>query len=232
MTYYTDLTREIAMICLSMSLGNAEGFVDKVETDKLSKTEYIAVLAASATRIGGCANYDPAAAFAIAARLTERALATYDPKSGDQTLDLMKLLTNYMRYPAESFAKGDPAEAQIELFEVWIDTWAKAEAQIDPSWTPGAVFPPFEGAGVIDGQTPDTITDPTTRAAYEAHLARKAAFLARERDQLLLRRALEQHVETYVSYADQLRDMDGTAETLAGLAERVATPSLRAALLG
>lgn len=232
MTYYTDLTREIAMLCLSMSLGGAEGFVDDVEADKLTKTEYIAVLAASATRIGGCANYDPAAAFATASRLTERALATYDPKSGDQTLDLMKLLTNYMRYPESSFTHDDPVSAQLELYEVWISVWIKAEGQLDPNWAPGQAFPPFEGPGVIDGQTPDGIADPAVKAAYEEHLARKAQFLAYQRDQMLLRRALEQYEASYIDYANHLRSLDGTQEALAAFAKEINASNLQAALVG
>lgn len=228
MTYYADLTREIAMICLSMSLGGAEGFVDKVEVSKLSKTEYIAVLAASAVRIGGCANYDPSAAFAAASRMTERALATYDATSGDQTLDLMGLMTKYMRYPNESSPQGDTA--QLEVFEVWINTWAKAEAQIDPSWSPQAAFPSFDDSRVMNGQTADGIQDPQLKAKYEKHLADKDVFLKRNRDQTLLRRALEQYGSHFVRYAEDLRKVPNSAEALQSLAGRVTSSSLAAAL--
>lgn len=228
MSYYTDLTREVAVICLNMTLGGAEGFVDKVEAAKLTKTEYIAVLAASAVRIGGCANYDPSASFAAASRVTERALATYDPTSGDQTLDLMGLMTKYMRYPDGSFTQG-PA-AQLEVFEVWIDTWAKAEAQIDPSWTSDAAFPAFDDPRVMDGQTADGIQDPQLKARYEKHLADKDAFLRRNRDQSLMRRALEQYGSHFVRYAQDLRKVPDAAEALNALADRVSAPDLVKAL--
>lgn len=228
MTYYADLTREIAMICLSMSLGNAEGFVQDVEVSKLSKTEYIAVLAASAVRIGGCANYDPASAFAAASRVTERALATYDPASGDQTLDLMGLMTKYMRYPDSSFQQDHAA--QLEVFEVWIDTWAKAEAHIDPSWSPSDSFPPFEHPDVIDGQSADDIRNPDLKSAYETHLANKQTFLTRHRNQSLLRRALDQHGDAFVRYAEDLGKLPQLSDRLKALADRVSAPMLVAAL--
>jgi len=230
MTYYTDLTREVAMICLSMTLGGAEGFVDKVEADKLTRTEYIAVLAASATRIGGCANYDPSASFAAASRVTERALASYDPTNGDQTLDLIGMITQYMRYPDSSFPEG--SAAPLEVFTVWIDVWAKAEAQVDPAWSPDTVFPPFEDPRVMEGQTADGISDPALRKKYEQHLADKHAYLQRSRDQSLLRRALSQYGPDYERYAQDIRKLPDTAEALQSLAQRVRSPALVAALKG
>jgi len=138
MTYYTDLIHEIAILCPSMSLGNAEAFVQAVDQQRLTPTEYIAVLTAAVTRIGGCPNYQPTAAFAVAARITEQTLTSYDPTNGDQTLDLMGLITEYMRYPADSFPAEKVAEGMFSVFETWIDVWVGAEGAIDADWDTGA----------------------------------------------------------------------------------------------
>lgn len=221
MTYYTDLTREIAMLCLSMSLGNAENFVHTVNPQRLTQTEYISVLAAAATRIGGCSNYEPADAFATAARVTERALASYDPKNGDQTLDLMGLVTEYMRYPPESFPPDKVAEGMLSVFETWIGVWVGAEAAIDVNWNANAIFPPFVHPDVIDGQTPETIANREVRAAYERHLAEKQAFLTRQRNQLLLHRALDQYRDTYADYARKIPKSSAITDHLQTLAGQV-----------
>lgn len=226
MNYYTDLTREVAMLCLSMSLGNAEAFVKAVNQQRLTQTEYISVLAAAATRIGGCSNYEPTDAFAAAARVAERALASYDPTSGDQTLDLMGLVTEYMRYPPDSFPADKVAEGMLSVFETWIDVWVGAEAAIDPDWDADAFFPPFEHPDVIDGQTPETIVNVEVRAAYERHLAEKQAFLARQRNQLLLRRALDQYRDTYADYARKIPRTSAVTERMRMQARRVSDQML------
>lgn len=230
MTYYTDLTREIAMLCLSMSLGNAEQFAQSLDQQRLTRTEYIAVLAAAATRIGGCANYEPTEAFAASARLTERALASYDPKSGDQTLDLMGLVTEYMRYPLDSFPADKAAVGMLTIFETWIGVWVGAEAAIDANWDANAVFPPFVHPDVIDGQTPETIASPEVRAAYERHLAEKQAFLARQRNQQLLRRALDQYRDSYVAYVGEIPKTPAVTDHLRVLAGRISDRTLALAM--
>lgn len=204
MTYYTDLTREIAMLCLSMSLGNAKAFVQAVDQQRLTQTEYIAVLKAAAIRIGGCGNYDSVDSYAAASRITEHALANYDPKNGDQTLDLMNLITAYMDYPPDSFPADKVAEGMLSVFATWMDVWVGAEAAIDPHWDANAVFPPFEHPSVIDGQTPKSIVNVQVRSAYEHHLAQKQIFLARQRNQLLLRRALDHHRDRYTGYIREI----------------------------
>lgn len=221
MTYYTDLTREIAMLCLSLSLGNAEAFVHAVNQQRLTPTEYIAVLTAAATRIGGCSNYEPTDAFAAAARVTERALASYDPKSGDQTLDLMGLVTEYMRYPPDSFPVDKVAEGMLSVFETWIDVWVGAEAAIEADWDANAFFPPFEHPNVRGGQTPESIVNVEVRAAYERHLAEKQAFLARQRNQQLLRRALDQYRDSYIAYAREIPKTSAVTDRLRAQAKRV-----------
>lgn len=224
MSYYSDLMREAAALCLTVGLGEAEGFATTLDRELLSPTEYIAVLRETATRIGGCANYDPAASFAAASRLTEHAMEAYDPGSGDQTLDLMSLVTNYMDYPRESFPQGREEAGRAELFEVWLSIWARAEASISPRWDENAVFQPFDDPRVRDGQSPEGIADPDLRAAYEDHLARKQAFQANHRDQLLLRRALDRYRDDYVDYARTLPGLKSdTAQT-------IADPTLKAAL--
>jgi hypothetical protein len=221
MTYYTDLIHQIAMLCFSMSLVNSEAFVQAVDQQRLTPTQYIAVLAAAATRIGGCSNYVPADAFAAAARVTERALVSYDPKSGDQTLDLMGLVTEYMRYPPDSFPADKVAEGMLSVFETWIDVWVGAEAAIDADWDADAIFPPFEHPDVRDGQTPETIVNVKVRAAYERHLAEKHAFLARQRNQQLLRRALDQYRDSYIAYAREIPKTPAVTDRLRALAGRV-----------
>ncbi len=221
MTYYTDLTREAAMLCLSMSLGNAEVFVQTLDQQRLTATEYIAVLTAAATRIGGCSNYEPTDAFAVAARVTERALASYDPTNGDQTLDLMGLVTEYMRYPPDSFPADKVAKGMLSVFETWVDVWVGAEAAIDTEWDANALFPPFEHPDVIDGQTPEAIVNVEVRAAYERHLAEKQAFLARQRNQQLLRRALDQYRDSYTAYAREIPKTSAVTDRLRALAGRV-----------
>lgn len=226
MTYYTDLIHEIAILCLSMSLGNAEAFVQAVDQQRLTQTEYIAVLTAAATRIGGCPNYQPTAAFAVAARITEQALTSYDPTNGDQTLDLMGLITEYMRYPADSFPAEKVAEGMFSVFETWIDVWVGAEGAIDADWDAGAIFPPFEHPDVIDGQTPETIADVKVRTAYESHLAEKQAFLARQRNQQLLRRAMNQYRDCYIAYARQIPKTSAVTDRFRIQAGRVSDPML------
>lgn len=226
MTYYTDLIREVAMLCLSMSLGNAEAFVQAVDQQRLTQTEYISVLTAAATRIGGCSNYEPTDAFAVAARVTEHALASYDPTSGDQTLDLMGLVTEYMRYPPDSFPADKVAEGMFSVFEIWIDVWVGAEAAIDTDWDENAFFPPFEHLDVIDGQTPEAIVNVEVRAAYERHLAEKQAFLARQRNQQLLRRALDQYRDSYIAYAREIPKTSAVTDRLRALAGRVSDRKL------
>lgn len=221
MTYYTDLTREVAMLCLSMSLVNAEAFVQAVDQRRLTATEYIAVLKAAATRIGGCSNYEPTDAFAAAARITERALASYDPTSGDQSLDLMYMITEYMRYPPDSFPTDKAAEGMLSVFETWIKVWVGAEAAIDKDWDANAYFPPFKHPDVIDGQTPETIVNAEVRAAYERHLAEKETFLARQRNQQLLRRALRQYRDSYIAYVREIPKTSAVSDRLRGLAGRV-----------
>lgn len=221
MTYYTDLIREVATLCLSMSLVNSEAFVQAVDQQRLTPTEYIAVLTAAATRIGGCSNYEPTDAFAVAARVTESALASHEPTNGDQTLDLMSLITEYMRYPPDSFPADKVAEGMLSVFETWIDVWVGAEAAIDADWDANAFFPPFEHPDVRDGQTPETIVNVEVRAAYERHLAEKQAFLARQRNQLLLRRALDQYRDSYIAYAREISKTSAVTDRLRALAGRV-----------
>jgi len=221
MTYYTDLTREVAMLCLSMSLGNAEAFVQTLDQQRLTATEYIAVLTAAATRIGGCSNYESTDAFAVAARVTERSLASYDPTNGDQTLDLMGLVTEYMRYPPSSFPADKVAEGMLSVFEAWIDVWAGTETAIDTEWNANALLPPFEHPDVIDGQTPETIVNVEVRAAYERHLAEKQAFLALQRNQQLLRRALDQYRDNYIVYVGEIPKTSAVTDRLRILAGRV-----------
>lgn len=226
MTYYTDLTREVATLCLSMSLGNAEAFVQTVEQQRLTQTEYIAVLTAAATRTGGCSNYEPTDAFAVAARVTERALTSYDPTNGDQTLDLIGLVTEYMRYPPNSFPPNKVAEGMLSVFETWIDVWVGAETAIDADWDANAIFPPFEHSDVIDGQTPETIVNTEVRVAYKLHLAEKQTFLTRQRNQHLLRRALNQYRDSYIAYARKIPKTSVVTERLQVLAGRVSDQML------
>lgn len=221
MTYYTDLTREAAMLCLSMSLGNAEAFVQALDQQRLTATEYTAVLTAAATRIGGCLNYEPTESFAVAARVTERSLASYDSTNGDQTLDLMGLVTVYMRYPPDSFPEDKVAEGMLSIFETWIDVWVGAEVAIDADWDANALFPPFEHLDVIDGQTSESIVNVEVRAAYERHLAEEQAFVARQRNQLLLRRALDQYRDSYIAYAREIPKTSAATDRLRILAGRV-----------
>jgi len=221
MTYYTNLIREIAMLCLSMSLANAEAFLQAVDRQRLTPTEYIAVLTEAATRIGGCSNYDPTDAFVAAARVTTRALANYDSANGDQTLDLMGLITEYMCYPPDSFPTDKLAEGMLSVFETWIDVWVGAEAAIEADWDANALFPFFEHPDVIDGQTPGTIINVEVRAAYERHLAEKQAFLARRRSQQMLRRALDQYRDSYIAYVREIPKSSAVADRLRALAERV-----------
>lgn len=221
MTYYTDLTREVAMLCLSMSIVNAETFVQSVDQQRLTATEYIAVLKAVATRIGGCSNYEPTDAFAAAARITERALTSYDPMSGDQTLDLIDLITEYMRYPPDSFPTDKVAEGMLSVFETWIEVWVSAEAAIDKDWDANAYFPPFEHPNVIDGQASEAIANLEVRATYERHLAEKQAFLARQRNQQFLRRALDQYRDSYIAYARKIPKTSAVIDRLRALAGRV-----------
>lgn len=230
MAYYTDLTREVALLCLSMSLGNAEGFVQAVDQQRLTQTEYISVLAAAATRIGGCPNYARADAFVAAAHVTERALVSYDPKSGDQTLDLMGLITEYMRYPASSFPSDKVADGMLSIFEIWIGVWVGAEAAIDLNWDPKVLFPPFVHPDVIDGQTSETILNAEVRAAYERHQVEKQAFLARQRSQQLLRRALDQYRDRYIAYAGEIPKTPAVMSRLSTITARVRDQRLVAAI--
>lgn len=230
MTHYADLAKEIAILCLSSSLGDAQAFVQKVQRDRLTHTEYVAVLATAATRIAGCPRYDPAKAQASAAHIAEQIMAEYNPASGDETLDAFKVVTRYMRYRREHIRPSEIKKVLLSVLDSWLKVWSEAETHIDPNWDPQPGYPPFSDPRVFDGQTPDTIADSMLRASYERHLAAKQAFLLRHRQQTLLRQALEDHRNDYVEYIRQLHAVPEVSANLPALAGRVKDPQLSASL--
>lgn len=233
MSYHVDLIREISTICLAMTLGNAEAFVQNIDAKRLTPVEYVAVLGAAAGRIGGCATYEPAEAAAAAARLAVRAISVYDSSSGDQTIDTIKLVTRYLRYEPADFREDGQVPGLSDILKKWIAVWSHAEAAIDPKWWADDTFPPFDPGrphDMIDGQTPESVRDPVIRRLYAAYMDRKALFLQRMRDQSLLRRAQEETREDYVSYFVDLRKVAGMRAPLAAAAASIADPALKATL--
>lgn len=233
MSYYMDLMREVSTICLAMTLNNSERFVQNIDPKQLAPVEYVNLLGAAAGRIGGCAAYEPAEAAAAAARVAVRAGAVYDRANGEQTLVVIKLITRYLRYQTADFRKGEEVAGLTNMLKLWIEVWTRAESAIDLKWRADDTFPPFDPGrphDVTEGQTPESVSDPTLRALYTAHLARKTQFLQRMRDQMLLRRALEEAREDYISYAGYLSKVAGMRQPLDAAAAAVTDPSLKAAL--
>lgn len=233
MNPHQQLLREIATLCLSMNLVSATDFVDRIDPAQLTPTEYIAVLSAAAGRIAGCAAYAPADASVVAAQLTHRALQAYDPTDGDQTIDTIKLVSRYLRYGPADFRSDGVIAGLTRILGIWIDVWTAAESAVDPTWKATDVFPAFDPGPsqmIIEGQSPNSIADPSIRQAYIEHLERKWAFQRRARSQVLLRRALEETREGYLGYVAELRSIEGLVPALAANAQRVTDPDLRQAL--
>ena len=228
-----DLLREISTICLVMTLDNAEQFVRMIDANRLTPTEYVDVLGAAAGRIGGCSAYDPALAAAAAARVAMRVGAVYDRTNGEQTLVLTKLVTRYLRYTSTDYRQGAEVAGLSGMLKLWTQVWHRAEAAIDPQWQPSETFAPFDPGRpheVIEGQTPESVRDPALRALYTEHLARKARYLQRMRDQTLLRRGLDEARDDYVAYAAYLGKIAGLRQALDTAAAAVNDPALKASL--
>lgn len=223
MAYFETLMQQAAVICLSTSLDGAGAFVADIDSARLSQTEYLTVLAETATRVAGCAAYDPAGSFAFASDLAARVGGIYDPSDADQTLSYLRLLTTYMRIEPGDFPEERAVPGLRRVAAAWLDAWQALESAVDPAWRPGTVFPPFSPSrpvAVSDGVAPSGIADPTVRAEYEAWLGRRQAFLRRERNQSLLRRAEERYAPEVADYLGDLRRFDPAV--LAPLGDRVA----------
>jgi hypothetical protein len=233
MSYYTDLMRELSTLCLAMTLGDAEKFVQAIDASRLALVERVNLMSEAAARIGGCSRYEPARAAAAAARLTEQARATYDHTSGEQTLLVIKLVTRYLRYHPSDFREGTVTEGLTNTLKKWVEVWIRAEAAVDPDWSPTEEFPPFETdrrGQSLDGQAPESIADPVLRAAYIEYLDRQAVFRQRMRNQTLLRRALDEARDDYISYATELKKTPAMNTSLRDAAAAVADPAVKMAL--
>jgi hypothetical protein len=218
MTYFETLMQKTVALCMSASLGGVGQFVEGIDTTRLTPTEYVHILAETATRTAGCSKFDPADSFAFASNLTNRVRGVYDRANADQTLDFIGLMTAYMRPNARDFAAGtSPEKAAEELAKagaIWLDAFLAIEAGIDPNWTPDEQMPAFEPpkpVPVRPGVAPEAIRDPEVRAAYEAWLARRRVFLDRQRAQTLFRQALETRREAFQDYFEEIKPHLGEA---------------------
>lgn len=235
MTYHADLMRELSSLCLVMTLGHAEQFVSDIDSKRLSQQEYLYALGEAAGRIGGCAKYEPVQAQAAAARLAVRAGSLYDPRSGDQTLVVTKLVRHYLRYGPNDFRPELRTEGLGQILKLWVEVWLRAEAALDPAWRPGAAFEPFKPKvplteSIEAGQSPASIRDPALRADYAAHLQRQAAFQQAQRDQLLVRRALDEAREDYLAYFEALAALPELKSARQRWAAALKDPALKAQL--
>jgi hypothetical protein len=218
MTYYETLIQKAVALCMSASLGGVGQFVKSIDPSRLTPTEYVHILAETASRTAGCSNYDHADGFAFASNLTDRVRGIYDRVDADQTLDFIRLMTLYMRPGVRNFPPGTPSETVSEELAkaagIWLDAFLAIEAGIDPSWTANEQMPAFvppKPVPVRAGVVPEAIRDPEVRAAYEAWLARRRTFLERQRAQNLFRQALETRREAFQDYFREIKPYIGTA---------------------
>jgi len=211
MDYFHTLMQHAAILCLSLSLKDAGTFLNGIDRTRLTPTQYITVLAETATRVAGCAKYDAADAFVFASNLTARVGGLYDPADADQSLSYLGLMTSYTRLEATDFTPDNASAELSKVAALWLAAWLAVDARIDPKWTPGQVFAPFQPSRPVlfhDGATPDSIDDPEVRREYERYLAGKEAFLRQERQQTLFRRAAERYAPEFKAYFTYLDGID------------------------